>query len=64
MQLPDSFKYLSAEDGNYLDGKPKNLYASAYIMPEYSWQNVANYNQTNLQFELNVEDGTNNATLN
>lgn len=62
-RLPDSFKYLSAADGNYPDGKPKNLYASAYIMPEYNWAGNSNYNQVNLQFELNVEDGLNNATL-
>lgn len=64
VQLPDSFKYLSTDDGNYPDGKPKNVYASAYIKPEYNWaQNVANYNQTNLTFELNVEFGINNSTL-
>lgn len=62
--LPESFKYLSAEDGLYPDGKPKNMYASAYIIPEYNWvQNVATYNQTNLQFDLNVEPGNNNSNF-
>jgi hypothetical protein len=59
--LPDSFKYVSDADGIYLDGKPRNIYASAYIRPEYAW--AAPKNQTNLPFELNVEDGLNNATL-
>jgi hypothetical protein len=65
MQLPESFKYLLAEDGNHSDGKPRNLYASAYIKLEYNWaQNVANYNQTNLAFDLNVSaDETNNDEL-
>lgn len=64
VQLLDSFKYLSTEDGNYPDGKPKNLYAAAYIKPEYNWAGVVRqYDQNNLQFELNVEDGNNNATV-
>lgn len=59
-RLPDSLRYLSIEDGVYPDGKPKNVYANAYILPEYDWaQNVANFNQTNLQFNLNVEQGNN-----
>lgn len=65
VQLEESFRYLLAEDGNHLDGKPKNIYAQAYIMPEYGWaQNVANFNQTNLAFDLNVSaDQTNNDEL-
>lgn len=66
VRLPESFKYLSddLQGGNYSDGKSKNMYGSAYIIPEYTWaESVRQYNQTNLQFELNVEDGTNNATL-
>lgn len=62
-RLPDSFKYLEAADGNHPDGKPRNLYANAYIRPEYNWAANAGYNQVNLQFELNVEDGVNVANL-
>lgn len=55
--LPESFNHLLAEDGNHSDGRPRNIYASAYIMPEYNWaQNVANYNQTNVTFNLNVPE--------
>lgn len=65
-RLPDSFKYLSAEDGNYPDGNPKNLYASAYIMPEYDWAESRGYNQTNLPFVLNVnsQQGNLDAVIN
>ncbi len=63
--LPESFKYLSVEDGNYPDGKPKNVYAGAYIMPEYNWaQSVVNYNQTNLPFVLNVPENSIGLDLN
>jgi hypothetical protein len=63
VQLPDSFKYVSDQDGTYSDGKLRNIYASAYIMPEYGWASSPsrNYNQTNLVFDLNVEPGLNNA---
>ena len=62
--LPDSLIYLSDESQTCSNGTPQNMYAPAYIKPEYDWaQNVANFNQTNLQFELNVEYGTNNATV-
>ncbi|HCA59657.1 MAG TPA: hypothetical protein DEP46_16940 [Blastocatellia bacterium] len=56
VMLPESFRYLSEQDGFYPDGKPRNILESAYVRPEYTWaQSVANYNQTNLQFETNVE---------
>ena len=56
-ELPDSFKYLSAADGNYPDGKPKNVYAAAYIQPEYDWaRTIRNYNQVDVPFSLNVAD--------
>jgi hypothetical protein len=63
LAFADSFEYLSAADGNYTNGRPRNMYASAYIMPEYNWAAGAGFNQTNLQFELNVEDGVNFATV-
>lgn len=60
--LPDNFIYLSVEDGEYADGSPKNVYGIAYIIPEYNWANVVeNYNQSDLDFDLNVNsDETNN----
>jgi hypothetical protein len=61
-RLPDSFKYLSDSDGNYPDGRPKNLYASAYIMPEYAA--LASYNQTNLPITLNVLEANVATTIN
>ena len=64
VQLRDSLRYLSAADGNYPeDGKPRNLYASSYVMPEYNWAISQSYNQTNLQFDLNVENGQDYATI-
>jgi hypothetical protein len=63
VQMPESFKYISVDDGNYTDGRPKNIYASAYVRPEYAWAAAANYNQTNLAFALNVADGSNLDTV-
>ncbi|QYO62907.1 hypothetical protein [Leptolyngbya sp. 7M] len=53
--LPQSFDHLRPEDGAYPDGGPRNVYAEAYVKPAYEWtQNVANYNQVNIPFTLNV----------
>lgn len=58
-QLPESFKYIAAEDGVNSSGHLKNLYSQAYIMPEYNWAQTSGYNQTNLPFSLNVPDDPN-----
>lgn len=51
--------------GIYDDGTPRNILSDAYLLPEYDWaQNTANYNQTNLTLDLNIEsDGTINDEL-
>ena len=63
VRLPESFRYLSAVDGNYPDMKPRNLYASAYIMPEYNWAEIKGYNQTNIAFRLNIASDNNQDTI-
>lgn len=63
--LPQSFDHLRPEDGVYPDGRPRNLYASAYVKPEYEWaQSVVNYNQINIQFTLNVPESNLPALIN
>lgn len=63
VQFSDSLKYLASIDGTDSEGR-KNILASAYIMPEYNWADLTkHYDQKNLTFELNVEDGINNATV-
>lgn len=53
--LTESLKYLQSEDGVHEDGLPRNVYASAYLRPEYNWaQSVVIYNQSNIAFTLNV----------
>jgi hypothetical protein len=59
VQLPDSLKYLSAGDGVHTNGTLRNIYSSAYIMPEYVWAGI--FNQTNLGLNLNIESGVNAA---
>lgn len=63
VKLPNSFTYVLSEDGTHADGRPKNLFGDAYIRPEYQWAETSGYNQANLQFELNVEEGPQYATL-
>lgn len=62
VQLPNSFKLLS--DNPLGDTfRDRNVFGVAYILPEYHWAYARQYNQTNLQFELNVEAGVNGATI-
>ncbi|MEO8573227.1 MAG: hypothetical protein ABI481_04600 [Pyrinomonadaceae bacterium] len=54
VQLPESFRHLSPDDGNWPDGRPRNVYSSAYVTPNFTWaQSISGYNQT-LPFSLNV----------
>ncbi len=62
LQPPNSFSYLSDSLLGDTSGN-RNILSSAYILPEYQWAINSQYNQNNLQFELNVEDGVNNATV-
>lgn len=65
MELPITFRHLSSADGNYPeDGRPRNTYASAYIMPERAWAESAAYNQRNLPIILNVMDANLDNTIN
>jgi hypothetical protein len=64
VQLPGLLANLSNADGNNADLSPRNVYASAYVMPEYGWAQTAGYNQTNLTFDANVSsDQTNTDEL-
>ncbi|MBI1829306.1 MAG: hypothetical protein HYR87_07530 [Thaumarchaeota archaeon] len=38
------------------DDVTKNIYAAAFIQPEYSWAEMKGYNQSNLPFVLNVDE--------
>lgn len=40
------------------DLESRNSFVKAYIRPEYSWATSRNYNQSNIPFVLNVQDGT------
>lgn len=57
-QLPDSFAYLQNADG-----VDQNMYASAYIKPDYDWAQNSMFNQTNLTFSLNIAGGNNLDTV-
>jgi hypothetical protein len=50
----DSFRHLQSDEGNYGDGTPRNVYASAYVSPTRDWAAGRAYNQSNITFDLNV----------
>lgn len=56
-ELPNSLDYLAASDNI-----SQNIYAKAYVVPEYQW--AAPYDQANVTFDLNVDsDQTNTDEL-
>lgn len=66
LPIPESLKYIKNEDGLHPNLKPLNVFANAYIKPEYDW--AVPFNDT-IPFSLNVEDtdvdaSTPNAFLN
>lgn len=61
-EFAETFVHLLPVDGNYPDGSPRNIYASAYIVPEYDWAANRLYNQSNVTFRLNVEFSSTSTT--
>ncbi len=57
-RLPESFAHVTSNEGTDGDGNPLNVFAKAYIRPEYDWAESANYNQSNLAIPLNVSEST------
>lgn len=49
------FKHIQDEDGVYLDKTPKNVFAAAYIKPDYEWAKKNHFNQNEVPFILNID---------
>ncbi|MDH3380577.1 MAG: hypothetical protein OEQ39_26990, partial [Gammaproteobacteria bacterium] len=58
-ELGETFKYMTDQDGNHPDGRPRNVYRSAFITPSRTWANAQpNYIQNNIAFALHSPSNT------